>query len=281
MSCRIAVVFILCLTPSLSLAQAVYPLRVHDQKSGEVVRIHTKTDAPNGTMTSTRGAEETKAKMTLKRERILERRYTIEGATAKLEYRVVSDTTATGVEVGGVMESSNAASPLTGKSVFGFRDTYGRWRLFLEGATAGNAQAMELSQLEAYENRRVFIDQPVRVGQTWDIDPNFLRHLTERDVGHAEVKASARLDSIKEIDGEETAVITLNVQTVGTTDEPGGLAARGAAITASGELHVSLATMLDKKLVLYGSLTTGARNGLERTRVHLPFRTEVIKTITR
>ena len=141
-----------------------------------------------------------------------------------------------------------------------------------------NDEAVELAELEAYENRRWFVDRPVQVGETWSIDPGFIRHIVERDTGAGHLTASATLKEIATIDDEKTAVIVMNIETAGSRESPDHQQAAGAMLKAAAVLHVALDTMLDKHLVFEGSLTTRARERDQTTTLETPMRIVVTKS---
>ena len=260
---------------------AVYALKSYAQGPGQIVRIESFTDTRGGRMTVRRGATEDRGRMGLRRERHYERRILNDGTNVTLEYKVLKDEVGTSMKLDGPAASQVTESALTGKVILGFRDSGGRWRLFLKRRTASNRQAAQLAELEAYENRSWFLDRPVKVGDTWTIDPAFVRHLSERDVDFAEVAATATLKDVLVLDGERTAVIGFNIRSQGARRNPLAHRSSGVMVSLTGSLHVALDTMLDKKLFLEGSFTTLAREGDISTIVELPFKTEVVKTIVR
>ena len=259
----------------------LYTLKKHIQGPGQAVRITSVSDTRGGTMTVRRGNTKDHGKMGLRRERVFQRRILNDGKNVTLEYQILKDTVTTAMALDGPATTRADEAALTGKVVLGFRDAMGRWRLFLKRATSTNAQAAELAELEAYENRRWFLDRPVRIGETWTIDPAFVRHLSERDIDYAEVTATATLKDVVEIDGEPTAVLGVSVRSLGSKENPIADRASGVMVSLTGTLQVSLATMLDKRLKMEGSFTTIARRGDTSTTVDLPFKTEVLKTIIR
>ncbi len=228
-------------------------------------------------MTVTSGQNTEEGPMDIQRERLLVRRVTGAGPAAQLTYHVKKDLSTTSVGLGGPPRRETTDAALAGETVYGMRDTFGHWRLFLRGRTASNAQAVELAELEAYENRRWFLDGPVKPGQSWPIDPGFVRHVMKRDIGETKVEATATLQGVRMIDEEKTAVLTLKVATRGTSQENGK--ASGASISLEGVLHVALDTMLDKRLTLKGHMVTISKAGTQTTKVRLPMTAEVLKTV--
>ena len=232
-------------------------------------------------MTVTRGDSVQKGSLSITRARLWERRLIGSGPKTQLQYQIISDQTTTLTELAGKQGTDVVTGALVGKTVFGFRDTMRRWRLFLRGQTADNRQAADISELEAYENRRWFMETPVRIGQTWPIDPAFIRHLTERDLGKGKINATMTFQSVERIDNEPTAVLTFKIETLGSmsTLTLGGVGGGTASISVTGTIHLSLDTMLDKKLTMTGTLSTIATEGVQSTLVILPINMTVTKTL--
>ena len=134
-----------------------------------------------------------------------------------------------------------------------------RWRLFLKGKTASNQQARELVELESYENRQWFQAAQVKVGDTWFIEPSFIRNFIERDMGPAVIDAKMTFKSVQIIDGEKTAVLTFSIKSQARKEDAYNFRTSSAIANLNGTLHISLATMLDKKLTMIGTLTTTVR----------------------
>lgn len=272
-------VLLVAMPPLVSNGNELYQLRPYQQPPGTVMHILTTSTSSNGTVTITEDETEQKGKVTYRRDRKVERRTGRNEGRASVEYKVVSDITKTAFEVDGATTPYTILSSLTGKTAVGSRDAVGQWTFSIPGTRPTMDQAEELQQIEAYENHHLMPGKPVRLKESWKIEPAFLRHHTERGIGFATIEARARLDQVKEIDGEPTAIITFTVETVAT--EGGSLEGRGsgATIKAAGEIHVSMKTMLDKKLTLYGKRTTVTVEGGVRSRTVLPIKMEVIKTI--
>lgn len=270
---------VLAALPGPLAAQATHTITPFQQQPGQVLVTTTVSKSPNGTITITEAGTETKGKMTFDRDRQLERTITDTGGQRSINYRIVRDTTKTVVDFDGQPKPETSNSPLAGQTISALRDATGAWRFRIPGTPTPTAdQSQELTMFESYENNNLYPQKAVRVKETWPVQPEFLAHLTERGIGLANVDATARLDQITEVDGIRTAIITLAIETVATegTRAEGG---SGSTFKASGELHISLDSMLDRKLVLFGYRRNVTVNGGDTTRTHLPFRIEVTKTL--
>lgn len=265
---------------STALAQQnAHLLKLHEPRPGQSVVVHTVSDSPNAAMTITRGAAVQKGRTSINRDRKFVRSIRGTGATTQLVYKVLSDQIVTSIVLGAEKDTKTTTGALVGHTALGFRDSIGRWRLFLESGTSRNKQAAELAELEAYENRRWYPPRPVTIGQTWPIDPAFIRHLTERDLGKGSVEASMTFKSIETIGDKPTAVLTFQIETVGSSIDAAAGKEAGALASIKGTLFVDLDTMLDKRLVMNGTLTTIARQHGSSTEIVLPVNYTVTKTV--
>jgi len=217
--------------------------------------------------------------MNIVRERVLLRKATQVDGAPKLEYHVVGDSSTTSFGLNGPVQTESEKGALAGETVVGLRDRDGHWRFILREGKASNAQASDLAELESYENRRWFLDGPVQVGQSWPIDPTFIRHLTDRDTGNAKVEANATLERVEVIAGERTAVIALSVESRGSKEGSEFENGAGVLISLKGSLHVTLKDMLDARLVLKGTLVTVTKEGNRLTRISLPLTMTVVKSM--
>lgn len=259
-------------TVAAGAAEETHKLTSYAQKPGETVRILATSSVAKGRMKVKKDGVEREQPMTMQRVRYLERLLREDGKT--LEYKIVNDTTETNnAFLGG--RSSRVAS-LVGRTAVGFRDSAGQLHLHLEGETPDDTEAIELAELAAYANRSWFPDKPVKVGESWEIEPAFIRHLVLRDLGTTgSIDATMTFQEVAEVDGLQTAVLTFTLQTAAVKEDGSGQEPEATAtINAKGTLHVTMETMLDRKLVIEGVLISTNRDGHDLTTSYLPFRTE-------
>lgn len=254
-------------------------LKPYESKPGEIVLHQSTSDSQDGTVTVTQGSSQRAGSISIKSSGTMERRILGSGAKTKVQYRTISDLITTTTQYGETKNTESRSGPLLGKTVSGFRDDSGKWRLFLEEGVADAKVSADISELEAYENRRWFLAQPVKIGQSWPIDPAFIRHLTERDLGEAEIKATMTFKSIETIDDEPTAILTFKIETLGLNVDSENKTSAGAKTSLAGLVQISLATMLDKRIKMTGTLATMARRDGVTTMVTLPINMAVSKTV--
>ena len=263
---------------SLAYGQS-YLLKPYQAPPGQTVVARSSSDASGGQITVLSGGVVQKGEVSIKRQRTFERRLIGTGPTAKLEYTVLIDQTYKTTTLGGKSNTSTKAGALTGQIAYGLRDDMSRWRLFLKGKTATNQQAVELVELESYENRRWFQGVPVKVGQTWFIEPSFIRNFIERDMGPALIEATMTFKAIEIMDGERTAVLHFSIKSQVRKEEGNSFRTSSAIANLNGTLYLSLDTMLDKKLTMTGTLTTTVRQSGVSTVLKSPVTYIVTKSI--
>lgn len=263
---------------SLAYGQS-YLLKPYQSPPGQTVVARSSSDASGGQITVISGGVVQKGEVTIKRQRTFERRLIGTGPTAKLEYTVLIDQTYRATTLGGKKNTRTKAGALTGQIAYGLRDDMSRWRLFLKGKTATNQQAVELVELESYENRRWFQGVPVKVGQTWFIEPSFIRNFIERDMGPALIEAKMTFKAIEIMDGERTAILNFTIKSQARKEEGSNFRTSSAIADLNGTLYLWLDTMLDKKLTMTGTLTTTVRQSGISTVVKSPVTYIVTKSI--
>lgn len=260
-------------------AETSYHLKPFEQQADQVLDIRISSRSSEGRMIVNSEGEKSEGALSMQRSRNLERRVVSQGGAKGLSYKILEDIAVSSNELEGPNSQTRHVAALTGQTVVGLRDNFGQWQFYMEGSTADNRQVDELYELQAYENRRWFVDYPVKIGESWPINPAFFRHLLLRDLGKAQLKASMTLEDVKDVDGTRTAILSFKLDTIEVRDKGAAQSEASASISATGKLHFSLDTMLDREMVFSGLLKTSARNGDHQTSVILPFTIRSTKTI--
>lgn len=258
-------------------AAPLLTLRPYAQPSGQTLRIQTTTTSKGGRIIVEGHGEKAEGTTRLHRTRTLERRTAEDGTT--VHYTIIKDSSESSNELNLPTRPGSQTSALTGKTAAGFRDSTGHWHLYLPGKTPTSVQATELAELGSLENRRWFADRPVKIGESWEIDPSFLRRLLLRDPGTASLEATVTLTTVRNIAGTDTAVLTLKIQSVATQRDTPNAPSETATLNATGTLLVSLDTMLDRSLIIEGSLLSTSRANGTLTTLVLPFRSQTIRSL--
>jgi len=231
--------------------------------AGKVLVTRSTSDASGGQISVIHGSSVQKGTLSIKRSRMYERRILGAGLTAKLEYNILGDNIHRSTTMGGATDTEDYKGALLGHVVYGILDDMGRWRLFLKGGTATNRQARELIEIESYENRQWYQKTPVKIGDSWSINPQFIRNFIERDMGPTTIQAKMTFKSVEVIDGERTAVLEFDIHSQARKKSANNAQTSSVTVNLKGTLYVALDTMLDKKLTLVGTLhTTLRQNGV-------------------
>lgn len=203
----------------------------------------------------------------------LDRTEYVDGGVRKLRYRVLADRVVTTVQMEGKKNVTTKVNPLVGETVEGMQDSLGQWRLFLDHLS-GTEQARMLEELETYESRQWFVAAPVRVGDTWQFQPSFMKHLMERDLKGAELDATMKLESIEVQDTVPVAKLGFTILSKGAK------AQADASMFLKGSVIVDLNTMLDIHTQMDGFLHSEAEHGGVLTKVKIPLHFTVKQSIT-
>ena len=271
-------ILVLSLLPLLASAGAepVHSLKPYVQPTGQTLRIETTSASRDAKIIIETNGTKRSGTLGVGRIRKLERRVLPDGA---INYTIVADQSETTNDLDPATSPDKRSSSLTGLTARGFRDSGGHWHLYVRGRTPDNREAVQLAGLAAFENRQWFADHPVKIGESWDIDPAVIRHLLLRNIADAKLEASMTLRGVKNIDGQSTAVLDLKIQSVAVNANDAERTAETSTLNATGTLLVSLDTMLDRKLTIDGSLLSSTRANGTLTTVILPLTAGMTRTI--
>ena len=246
---------------------------------GQTLVIKTSSESLNGEIIVTRGAEVRRGTLDHRSHETLARTVSPTAAQEKLEYRTLASQRRVTTRFGETEATDTTTGALLGITVEGLRDQGKQWRLFTANNSNPPKVAEAVSELEAYENRRLFLEQPVRIGQSWPIDPGFVRHLIERDLGKSPLKANMTFKAVETIGGEPTALFDFSIESVGAKQEQDDKKRSAASVSLTGTLQVDLKTMLDRKTTLTGSLTSMVVTDDQSTSVTLPIHMTITRSL--
>ncbi|MFC4992375.1 hypothetical protein [Rubritalea tangerina] len=267
---------LICLSGSLYAGSALRdtPVRLKHfvPQLGETVAVHIHSFTGPGEMTTSQDGQVKKGEIEITWQQELERTEVLDNGVKKLRYKVLKDTVVREVTMGGEKDTRTTTSPLVGKTVEGMQDASGTWRLFLDSA-ADAEQAVLMDELESYEKRRWFIEQPVRIGTTWDFSPSFIKHIMERDLKGAKVIAKMKLKDVKMLNQVPVAVVSFSIKSAGVRHDA------DASISLDGEVWIDMKRMFDYKITMQGEMTTASSHGGTTTVVKTPVKYLVTKEL--
>lgn len=253
-------------------AKNSYVLSHYEPKPNEVIWVNVHSDASPGVLTVTKGTKVNTGSISIKWNQMLQRSVQLNNGVKKLRYRVLKDVVVREAEIAGKKDRKTIESPLVGETVTGMQDAMGTWKMFLD-QVAGAEQSALIEELESYEKRRWFVEQPVRVGDSWDFNPSFIKHMMERDLKGAKVKAKMKLKEVRQLNGKEVGIVSFSINSIGVTHDS------DASITLNGEVEIDLERMFDYKVTMQGNMVTASTHKGVTTVVKSPIKYLVTKEV--
>ncbi|MES2657532.1 MAG: hypothetical protein V4689_02885 [Verrucomicrobiota bacterium] len=180
--------------------------------------------------------------------------------------------------IDGQTEKSDETSPLNGKMFAMSKPVKGDWKFELDGSVPLRQTEHEISELSLYLKRQWYPQRTVKIGESWEFDPAWIRMLIERNLKDAQTIGTMNLRQIRHTASGGTAVITVSVRSTGGDFRPDGTES-SAQIELSGEVLVNLKTMLDESLDLKGTVVSRTGTPGETRTVTLPVHLEVTKKL--
>lgn len=251
-------------------------------KPGESIRMVAHTESKDGTVERSTGGKSTIGTMRAVRDREIV--WTLRDPDPAGQLRVMARIqryrTVSLIKLGEEEDMRSEDSRLTGKLIAATRDKEGEWKFELDGTPLGQRDRAELEELGAYQKRKWFPDRAVKVGDSWEFDPAWIKLVIERDLSKAQTIGTMKLTQVRRSWGKETALIDVSVRSTGNEWRADGRETTGS-LALNGRMTVNLGTMLDEQLLLDGTLESTARKGIESTKLKLPLRMEVKKSVVK
>lgn len=180
--------------------------------------------------------------------------------------------------IDGKSENADEASPLNGKMFTMTKPVSGDWKFELDGSVPMRQIDSEISELTLYLKRKWYPQRSIKIGDSWEFDPAWIRMLIERNLKDAKTIGTMNLRQIHHSEKGDSAIISVSVRSTGGDFRPDGTES-SAQIELSGEVVVNLKTMLDQSLNLKGTVISRTAKPGETRTVTLPVRLEVTKTL--
>ncbi|MGL5017217.1 MAG: hypothetical protein ACRDBP_03720 [Luteolibacter sp.] len=249
---------------------------------GQSVRLVTFSESKGGTIQRSYLGTTTNGSIEIIRERDLvwTFRAPAEDGTRRGMVRVPKLTTTTTTVLDGKKDVKTDSSPLVGKMFAMSKSPAGDWKFELDGSLPLARVRSEIDELTVYLKRDWFPARELKVGDSWEFDPAWIRRTIERDVSKAQTIGTMKLRQVRNSQNRRLAVIDVSIQSTGSDFRPDGIEADGT-VDLKGEVIVNLETMLDELLDLKGTITLTTIKGAETTRVNLPVRLLVTKSFVR
>lgn len=181
--------------------------------------------------------------------------------------------------IDGKAEKTSDPSPLSNKLIAMTKATGGDWKFELDGSIPRFRVENEVSNMTAYLKRKWYPDHKVKLGDTWEFDPKWIRMLVHRDFKNAQVIGTMRLRQVRHIAGSESALIDVKIRSSGGDFNPDGTA-MDYSLVLDGTLTVNLKTMLEENMELKGTATSKISTATENHTTELPVLVKVTKSFS-
>jgi hypothetical protein len=185
--------------------------------------------------------------------------------------------TRTVTEIGGRQETAELASTLNGKMLAVSRPPGSEWKLQLDNPIPTKEAQEDLDELKLYLKRAWFPPRAVVVGDSWEFDPSWVKHVLHRDVRQAQVIGTMKLRQLRSSGEGRSAVVDFTISGSGEELRADGTKA-AAKLQLKGQVLVNLQTMLEEVLEASGTLEFSIGKAIESTSTTLPIQLRVTMT---
>ncbi|RPJ32792.1 MAG: hypothetical protein EHM17_12445 [Verrucomicrobiaceae bacterium] len=277
---------LLCTLPLLIAASATAateiafgPVRA---QPGESVRLISASESRDGTIEITKDGRTSNGNIRIVRERDMSWTFRAPEADGTLRgmVSVARIFTSSAVTLDGKEEKSEDASPLNGKMFAMTKTPTGDWKFDLDGSIPRLRIQKEIDELTVYLKRRWYPERIVKVGDSWEFDPAWIRMVIEKDLQNAQTIGTMKLRQVRRTTQKDTAVIDVSVRSTGGDFRPDGSEAK-VQLELTGQVMVDLKTMLDERLELSGVIVTSTGKLTDSKKVTLPVNLVVTKSFVK
>ena len=246
---------------------------------GESVRLVSISECKDGTIELVHDDQTVRGTINTLRERDLSWTFRAPEAdgTRRGMVSIAKIVTNTRVTLGGKEEKTDDTSPLVGKMFAMTKPPGGEWKFELDGSVPMHRVQQEIDELTIYLKRQWYPDRVVKVGDSWEFDPAWLRMVIEKDLKNAQTIGTMRLRQVRRGPTKEIALIDVSVRSTGADFRSDGTEAK-AQVELTGQVTVDLKTMLDERLELKGVVVTGTGSLKDSKKVTMPVSLTVTKS---
>lgn len=249
---------------------------------GESVRLVSSSESKNGKVEITKDGRTTNGTIRILRERDISWTFRAPEAdgTRRGMVSVAKIATTSSFMIGGKEEKSQDASPLKGKMFAMSKTPAGDWKFELDGSIPRQRIQDEINELTIYLKRQWYPERIVKVGDSWEFDPAWIRMVIEKDLPKAQTIGTMKLRQVRRTAQKDTAVIDVSVRGTGGDFRPDGSEAK-VQLELTGQVMVDLKTMLDERLELKGVIITSTGKLSDSKKVTLPVSLVVTKSFVK
>jgi hypothetical protein len=249
---------------------------------GESVRLVSTSECSDGTVETTKDFKTSHGTIRFLRERDMS--WTFREPTEDKSLRgmvsIANISTNSSVKMNGKEEKTEDRSPLCGKMFAITKSPAGEWKFELDGSIPQVRIHNEIDELTTYLKRRWYPERVVKLGDSWEFDPSWIRMIVEKDLKKAQMIGTMKLRQVRRTPKADIAVIDVSVRGTGGDFHPDGSETK-AQLELSGQVMVNLKTMLDERLELKGDIVTSTGTVTETKKVTFPVNLVVTKSFVK
>jgi hypothetical protein len=251
-------------------------------QAGQKIHLISQVDATQGTIEREMDGKVVKGDIGFSRSRDLTWTFRAPAADGSRRgmVRVTSMNTDTTVRMYGKEDKTTEQSPLNGRMISLSKPATGDWTFELDGSLQTLRIEREIGELTRYLKRKWYPEYPVKIGDSWEFDPVWIKHIIEKDLNQAQTIGTMRLRQIRHSAEGRTALISITVESTGGDFKPDGTEA-SAHLDLKGEVSVNLETMLEEQLTLKGTIATRVGTVGQFVTTRVPVQVSITKSFTR
>jgi hypothetical protein len=249
---------------------------------GQSIRLVTHSETPGGTIQRNYGGRSSNGTINITRDRELIWTFRDPAAdgTKRGMVRVPNITTSTVTRINGQDEKAEDKSPLIGKMFAMSKAPTGDWKFELDGTVPLTRIRHEIEELTVYLKRDWYPTRELKVGDSWEFDPAWVKMIIEKDLHKAQTIGTMTLRQVRRSAAKQIAIIDVSIRSTGADFRSDG-SESSASIVLTGQVVVNLATMLDEELELKGNVTSSAGKVGEKTIIKMPIQLKATKSFVR
>jgi hypothetical protein len=249
---------------------------------GESIRLVSSSESKGGTVEITKDLRTSKGTIRIVRDRDLSWTFRVPEAdgTRRGMVSVARISSSASVSVDGKEEKSEDSSPLNGKMFAMNKPPAGDWKFDLDGSIPLHRIQKEIDELTVYLKRQWYPERVVKVGDSWEFDPAWIRMIIEKDLPKAQTIGTMKLRQVRRTAQKDIAVIDVSVRGTGGDFRPDGTESK-VQLELTGQVMVNLKTMLDEELKLEGVIITSTGKPSDSKKVTLPVNLVVTKSFVK
>ena len=249
---------------------------------GESVRLVSNSETKGGSVEITKDGRTSNGSILILRDRDLSWTFRAPEAdgTRRGMVSVARIASSASASIDGKEEKSEDSSPLNGKMFAMTKSPAGDWKFELDGSIPMRRIQSEIDELTVYLKRQWYPERTVKVGDSWEFDPAWIRMVIEKDLPKAQTIGTMKLRQVRRTAQKDTAVIDVSVRGTGGDFRPDGSETK-VQIELTGQVMVDLKTMLDERLELKGLIVTSTGKLSDSKKVTLPVNLVVTKSFVK